>query len=211
MKVNRKDLRKLSDEEIWKLFKSGNNLAFEYIYQEYFDKLFNYGCQFTRDRTLVEDALQELFLDLKRRSKYLSETDNILPYLYTAFRRKVIRFRDRSNKFKEFDAEHSFKIESSIEAEIIEDEMQEEYYQKLNLALEKLSERHREMIYLFYYENFSYQEIKEIQGFEDVKSARNLLYKAINALKAVIKYLPLLIFFLKNIPKEGLINLIHKI
>lgn len=195
MKVNRKDLRKLSDEEVWKLFKSGNNLAFEYIYQEYFDKLFNYGCQFTRDHTLVEDALQELFLDLKRRSKYLSETDSILPYLYTAFRRKVIRFRDRSNKFKEFDANNSFKIESSIEAAIIEEEMQQEYSKKLNLALEKLSEKHKEMIYLFYYENFSYQEIKEIQGFEDVKSARNLLYKAINALKAAIKYLPLLMMF----------------
>lgn len=197
MKVNRKDLRKLSDEEVWKLFKSGNNLAFEYIYQEYFDKLFNYGCQFTRDHTLVEDALQELFLDLKRRSKYLSETDSILPYLYTAFRRKVIRFRDRSNKFKEFDANNSFKIESSIEAAIIEEEMQQEYSKKLNLALEKLSEKHKEMIYLFYYENFSYQEIKEIQGFEDVKSARNLLYKAINALKAAIKYLPLLMMFRK--------------
>jgi len=195
MKINRKDLRKLSDEEIWKLFKSGNNLAFEYIYQVYFDKLYNYGHQFTRDHALVEDALQELFLDLKRRSKYLSETDNILLYLYTAFRRKVIRFRDRSNKFEEFIPEKSFKIKSSIEAAIIEAELQQEYSRKLNLALEKLSEKHREIIYLFYYENFSYQEIKEIQGFEDVKSARNLLYKAINALKTAIKYLPLLLLF----------------
>ena len=58
----------LSDKEIWNQFRAGNDDAFERIYNSYFDRLYNYGCQFSKDHALVEDTLQELFLDLRRRA-----------------------------------------------------------------------------------------------------------------------------------------------
>jgi hypothetical protein len=91
MKKSQGNEQERSDLELWNLFRSGSEPAFEYIYQTYFDKLYNYGCQFTQDHGLVEDVLQELFLELKQRCRHLSETDNIQPYLYSAFRRKLIR------------------------------------------------------------------------------------------------------------------------
>lgn len=183
----------LSEREIWKLFQSGSDSAFNYLYQTYFDKLYNYGRQFTKDHAMVEDALQELFIELKRRSKHLAETDRILPYLYSAFRRKVIRYRDRASKLKEFDQERSFSISLGQEDKIIEDETRLENAKRLRLAMDGLPEKYREIIFLFYFENLSYSEIQEIQGFQNIKSARNLLYKALKSLKGAFGPLILLL------------------
>ncbi len=183
MKQNRSDEQELSDFEIWNLFRSGSDSAFNYIYQKYFNKLYNYGCQFTQDQSLVEDTLQDLFIELKRRCGHLSPTDKILPYLYSAFRRKIIRFRAKLSRFKELDSNDSFLIVAGVDEFIIKDEEERENYLRLQKALNELPEKYREIIYLFYYENLSYEEIQEIQGFANIKSARNLLYKAVNTLR----------------------------
>lgn len=193
MKKNRSEEQELSDVEIWNLFRSGSDSAFNYIYQQYFEKLYNYGCQFTQDHPLVEDALQDLFIELKRRCGHLSSTDKILPYLYSAFRRKIIRFRDKLSRFKEFDSTDSFLIIPGADELIIKDEEEREHHLKLQKALNELPENYREIIYLFYYENLSYEEIREIQGFSNIKSARNLLYKAISVLKSRISLFFLLL------------------
>lgn len=193
MKKNRSDEQELSDFEIWNLFRSGSDSAFNYIYRQYFDKLYNYGCQFTQDHLLVEDALQDLFIELKRRCGHLSSTDKILPYLYSAFRRKIIRFRGKLSKFKELDPADSFLIIPGADEYIIKEEEEKEQHLKLQKALNALPENYREIIYLFYYENFSYEEIREIQGFSNIKSARNLLYKAISTLKSRIALFFLLV------------------
>lgn len=196
MKERQGDERELSDLEIWNRFRSGNDAAFAFIYQAYFDKLYNYGCQFTRDHTLVEDVLQELFIELKRRAGHLSETNKIQPYLYSAFRRKLIRYRNKQSRHKALDEQKSFSIVAGVNVEesIIEDELSQENRLRIKQGVDSLSERHREIIFLFFYENLSYEEIREIQGFEHVKSARNLLYKALQSLRA--KLTSLLLFLL---------------
>ncbi|MEY3243046.1 MAG: hypothetical protein RIR11_4485 [Bacteroidota bacterium] len=193
MKEIRIDEQELSDGEIWNLFRSGSDSAFDYIYQKYFDKLYNYGCQFTQDQSLVEDTLQDLFIELKLRCAYLSPTDKILPYLYSAFRRKIIRFRAKQSRFKTLDSEDLFQIIAGTDELIINDEEEREKHLRLQKALNELPENYREIIYLFYYENLSYEEIRAIQGFINIKSARNLLYKAINTLaKRIILFFLLL-------------------
>lgn len=182
MKEIRIGAQELSDGEIWNLFRSGSDSAFDYIYQKYFDKLYNYGCQFTQDQSLVEDILQDLFIELKLRCAHLSQTDKILPYLYSAFRRKIIRFRAKQSRFKILDSQDLFPIIAGTNEFIINDEEERENHLRLQKALNELPENYREIIYLFYYENLSYEEIRAIKGFINIKSARNLLYKAITTL-----------------------------
>lgn len=184
MKVSHsEDYEALTEGEIWDLFCSGDGAAFEFVYEQHFKKLYNYGSQFTSDNLLVEDTIQELFIELVRRKEHLSKTDRITPYLYSAFRRKLLRNRSRSSKLVTMNDENSFLIEYSIESALIEEEEKALMKAKLKKAVDELKEKDREIIYLFYYENFSYEEIQLIQGFENVKSARNLLYKALKKLK----------------------------
>ncbi len=48
-----------SDKTIWISFKKGDHAAFNYIYKTYFSVLFNYGRQFTADRELIKDCIQD--------------------------------------------------------------------------------------------------------------------------------------------------------
>lgn len=203
MKENRINEQELSDFEIWNLFRSGSDSAFNYIYQKYFDKLYNYGCQFTQDQSLVEDTLQDLFIELKLRCGHLSQTDKILPYLYSAFRRKIIRFRTKLSKFKELDSEDSFLITFGADEFIINDEEERENHLRLQKALNELPENYREIIYLFYYEHLSYEAIQAIQGFTNIKSARNLLYKAVNTLRKLITLFPFCLPFINRLREAG--------
>lgn len=192
--MEKKLIHELSDTEIWDLFREGSDNAFDFIYKKFYDRLYKYGCQFTPDHALVQDAIQELFIELRRRSSHLSSTDNILPYLYNAYRRKVIRLRDKSRRNQEFDMSKSFGISISVEDEIVSKDMQKEDLEKLQNAMNGLSEKYREIIYHFYYENLSYLEIQEIIGFDSVKSVRNLLYKAIKSLRNLMATFLIFIF-----------------
>src|SRR5690606_36156630 len=74
---------------IWEAFKKGNESAFIYIYETYFDQLFVYGKQFTRDEDIVKDAIQDLFITLRKSRAGLGSTDSIKFYLYKSLKRLI--------------------------------------------------------------------------------------------------------------------------
>ena len=61
---NKDSLNSLDDVRLWELFSEGKEIAFSHIYGTHFEGLFQYGCQFTKNESLVEDALQDMFIEL---------------------------------------------------------------------------------------------------------------------------------------------------
>ncbi|MEO9966818.1 MAG: sigma-70 family RNA polymerase sigma factor [Reichenbachiella sp.] len=174
----------MDESEIWKAFKKGNEQAFIFIYKKYFKSLHNYGFQFTRSETLIEDGIQDLFIELRERKSHLSNTNAIQPYLFRAYRRKIIRLRDREKKvFNELPVT-TFELDFSIEDSIIEAEAKEELNAQLKITIDNLSEQQREIIYYYFYKDFSYEEIKSIIGYNHTRSVRNLMYKILDLLRA---------------------------
>ena len=70
----------------------------------------------------------------------------------------------------------------TVEDELIDKEDHVEIKQKLEDYLKKLTDRQREIIYLRYIEEYSYEEISEIMNIS-VESGRNLISKSLNKLK----------------------------
>ena len=173
---------------IWEAFKSGNESAFIYIYQTYFDALFTYGCQFTCNEEIVKDAIQDLFIELRKNRGRLGKTDSIKFYLYKSLKRAVIKACGQwYNRCEEINSEKTFGFSFSHEQILIERQLDEEKTEKLNKAIQSLPPRKREVIYYFYYEGLSYQQIQELMEMSHVRSARNLLYKAVDFLREQIK------------------------
>ena len=73
-------------------------------------------------------------------------------------------------------------VELSFEQLTIDKEMDDERKQKFQLALQNISSRQREVIYLRYFEDKDYDEICEIMGIS-YQGARNMLFKALKSLK----------------------------
>jgi len=173
-----------NDVITWQMFKHGNDEAFSAIYRSYSGKLFCYGLKITRNHSIVEDTLQDLFYELIRNRKSIGETDNILRYLLTSFRRKLFRKLKSEYRYdlrdEEFD--YQFEVMYSVEHEMVLDENKNRRNLLFVNALQQLSPRQKEAVYLKFTSGLAYEEVSEIMEMS-VEACRNLIYRAIKALK----------------------------
>lgn len=177
----------MNDLELWQQLKEGQKNALKQIYEVHIADLLRYGKKFSVDISLVEDCIQDLFIELWNNRQGLSQTDAIKKYLFVSLRRKIIRQLEKGKKYlvSEEPQEYQFQAELSIDYKLIEVEENTEKGQQLRSALEKLSERQKEVIYLKYFAEMDYQDISEVMDI-NYQSVRNLVF---NALKALKKYM----------------------
>lgn len=172
------------DKEIWGMFKSGSEVALIYIYNKYFKTLYNYGSQFTRDRFLIKDAIQDLFIELLNKRNKISDTNSIKYYLFKSIKINLInKFKNQKIDYKNDTSGFDFGLSVSIEEKLINAQMDNEKRRKLQSALEKLKKKQREVIYYYYFEDLDFSQIASLMHFTNAKSAQNLLYRALKKLK----------------------------
>lgn len=177
--------QKLSDIQLWKDFKDGDNESLAYIYSINCKRLYWYGLSFTNDYLLVEDAIQDLFSELILSRKRLSDTNNIQFYLLKSVKRIIKRKISQEKRFHQLhdvQVKDGFEVIHSIEYLIINEEASSQQLKSLREAINMLSSRQKEAIYLKFSEGLSYEETAEIMEMT-IESCRNLIYKAIKLLK----------------------------
>ena len=174
----------LRDIDIWDSFKKGDEWALSYIYRRNCGILYNYGLKFTSDYALIEDTIQELFSGMIRNRQNLGNTDNILFYLLKSFKRNLLRRLQAKKRFEPSDSieGNSFDVIWSVEQDIILEEFSQEKTRILVLALQELSPREKEAVYLRFYMEQDYNVIADIMEIS-VESCRNLICKAIKSLR----------------------------
>lgn len=176
------DFSKQSDAAIWKLISRGNNSAFVYVYETYSDVLFRYGLRITSDKNLIEDSIHDIFLRIWTRRSLLSITHSIKFYLIRAFRRDLIKKvkEIRKNRFAEL-SEVDRHWEVSFQELLLENQIILESNKNVKAAINHLSDRQREAVFLRYIEGLEYQQIAELMQMK-VISLYNLLQKALKNL-----------------------------
>lgn len=173
---------------LWDEFRKGSDAAFIQIYEQFFDSLYNYGMRLSQDESQTKDGIQEVFFDLKRLRHKIGPTDNIKFYLLKCLKRKLQRqFSKWEQRRESLDSSQDFDFTISHEQQLIDQQMSMEKIEELNSAIAKLSPRKKEIIYYFFYEGFSYVQIREIMGLDSVKTTRNLMYKALGFLRETLK------------------------
>lgn len=174
-----------TDTDAWNAFREGSESAFIHIYERYFDALFSYGSRILPDTPTVKDVLQDLFIEIRERRTYLGPTDSIKFYLFKCLKRKLHKdLAEWEQKREGLDSlPPAFVFTISHETQLIDQQIDAEKREKLNAAIERLSQRKREIIYYSFYEGMSYRQIQEIMGLENLKTTRNLMYKALQFLR----------------------------
>lgn len=174
----------MSDEQLWGQMKEGHKEALSEIYKKEINFLIGYGCKICGNQDLVEDCIQELFVEIWKNRVNLTITDNIRRYLLVSLRRKVIK--KSSTKIVEISENNSFQ-DSKDEADynLIQNESTETRKSILQKAILNLSPRQREAVHLKFYEEMSYEEICKVMDI-NYQAARNMVSKAIKALSLVV-------------------------
>ena len=179
-----------TDNDIWCAFNKGNEAAFNYIYRIYAPKLFQYGGQFSNDEGMLQDCIQNIFIDLRRKRGHLQEVNNIKAYLYKTTRREVLRNIKRLKRSPINSLVYEdklFPIEICHETKLIQQEYEMERKEKIESAMNLLTPRQRQAILLLYEDGMNFKEISEVMEFSEVKSARKIIYRALASLKLIIK------------------------
>jgi RNA polymerase sigma-70 factor (ECF subfamily) len=176
-----------NDLQLWRALKAGDKKALAAIYQQEVDALFRYGCQITADQALVEDSIQDLFIELWKNRATLGDTDAIRQYLLVALRRKIIRHLKQGvnrteRHLKVVDANaHT----AAVDERVIAAEETESQQKTVSKALSLLSERQREILYLRYFEEMDYQHIATVLGI-NYQSVRNTASAGMKALRKLL-------------------------
>lgn len=184
----------MSTNFIWQAFLAGEKAALSEVFLTYYDDLFRYGFKLTRDRSIVEDAIQDLFFRLWKNRLNLKPVDNPKPYLFKSLRNHI---RDCIQKVKpclELNdiTEDCLNIEYSHEDFLINDQINESTMKKVVSALNKLPSKQREIIYLRYFEDIDFDTIARIMEIK-VQSVRNSIHRGMIALRDLMLLQPFLI------------------
>lgn len=91
---------------VWMRFKEGDLNAFQQIYDGFFPNLFAYGKKLAPGFELLDDCIQELFLEIYTHRKNLSTPENLEYYLLKSIRRIIFHKIKKENRFINLEKEN---------------------------------------------------------------------------------------------------------
>jgi RNA polymerase sigma factor (sigma-70 family) len=190
--IHKNNVRNSSQREdtlLWDTFRRGGKEAFEALYHQYIDQLYNYGMHIILDRTIVEDSIQDLFLELWQRRQFLGDTDGIRFYLYKSLKRKILRklkARENAGHRCQLLVGSENKVSESWETQAIVKESRRQTAEVLSRALERLPERQREIIVYRFYDDLSPKQISSVMSLT-IDATYTLLSRALHTLRDVVQ------------------------
>jgi RNA polymerase sigma factor (sigma-70 family) len=174
-----------TDNQLWQAFKEGNKEALSFIYLQHYKHLVNYGMRLYTQEEVVEDCIHDIFTELWQRRKSTSTLLSIRLYLLKALRNKIYSYLKKQRTTSDIDLHtdnYHFHVEYSFEESLIKEIGDEELRTKLTKALNQLSARQKEAIYLRFYNNLDYEQIAAVMGIH-YQTIRTHVYQGIKLLR----------------------------
>ncbi len=182
------------DRALWFAFQKGDRDAFETIYRTHIAHLISYGFKITGEKPVIQDCIQDLFMELWDHREGLGEVRVIKHYLLKSLRYKIVRSK-RESHTEDLEVV-SYQIEEDpFENRLLEEEVGVQQSKKLHAALAKLPKRQKEAIHLRYFEEMSNEEVADLMGV-NYQSACKFIY---TGLKNLRDFLLFLIFIISQI------------
>jgi len=179
--------------DLWLRFIAGDFNAYASLYKDHVESLILYGLKIKQDKDEVQDAIQDLFVELWHSKENLKPVQLVSMYLLKALRYKLIK--KEKNKISSLKDEPDdlpdIALEQPIEFFILENEDRAYKLEKIRKAVQLLPKRQQEVINLRFYKGFSTEQVAKIMAI-NYQSATNLLHKAVQFLR---QYMRVIIFF----------------
>ncbi|WP_026370211.1 RNA polymerase sigma factor [Kallotenue papyrolyticum] len=155
---------------------NGDMHALEVLFQKYQAQIYQTALGVTRDPSLAEEVLQDVFFRLYRHADRLDGSSPLAPWLYRVTinlcYNRLKGLRAWTDSFHEL-AERLFSPSSSSPERSVE---RSELQLVVQQALAELDPKHRAVVVLFYLHEYSVQEIAEIVGVPEGTVKSRLFY-----------------------------------
>lgn len=181
--------------KIWNDFLTGDKKAFSFLYESYFDTLYQYGMNIASDEEVVKDCIHDLFIKIYHNRDSLSIADNPKFYLLLSLKNLIFDSLLRGNRIDYMSpAEMKFYASFIYEPEDDSQEVDDELKMKFDKVMSLLSDKQREAIYLRFKHDLTYKEIMQILGIS-YQSVRNLIHRSILKIRENMPFSAFLLLF----------------
>ena len=168
----------------YRRYLNGDEEAFHEIVKEYFDPLVFFIDRYVNDYGAAEDIAIDAFTQLVVNKRRYNFSVSLKTYLFMMGRSRAldyIKHRSRIPMLPLSDAEDMVSDAPTPEQTILADERKH----AVNRALQQLSQEMRLAVHLVYFEELSAEEAAKVLK-RNRKQVYNLLYRAKNALRAIL-------------------------
>jgi len=169
------------DQHLWLKIAEGDQQAYAEVYRFYYNRFYNYGKKFTDNESVLEDSIQEVLLIVWDKRNTLASIEYPGTYFYTSFRNTLVHKLRRQNKFVR-EGTIEGEPEFGVDQVIVFKETEAGLKQQLQKALNTLTPRQREAIFLRFYEGLSYEEVASVLRIT-TKATYKIMARALSQLK----------------------------
>lgn len=180
-----KELKNNYQIDDWNQFiRDGNLDALSKVYFHNYDLLYTYGLKCTDDKRMVEDAIQDVFINLIKSRKCIGDVKNLVGYLIITFRRKLFLDLNKQKRILLTDQlpEEQFEFFKGTDLDFSENENLERIHLIIKQCIGNLSSKQQEIIFLRFENGISYEEIAKILQIS-VDSCYKSVYRSIKAIR----------------------------
>lgn len=175
---------------IWSSFRDGSDDAYILIYRKYIRDLYFQGLQFTRNKEIIKDCIQDVFTKLYKYRETLGDTDNIQYYLLASMRNQLLTVMSKEKNYVDTDFGNInpeiLYDERDVEEVLIEREENITLEEKVNLVMSLLTDRQKEAIRYRYIECLRMEEICALMDM-NYQSLQNILSRAMKKMRQYVK------------------------
>ena len=168
----------------YRRYLNGDEEAFREIVKEYFDKLVFFIDRYVRDTAAAEDIALDVFAYLVANKRRYDFRVSLKTYLFMLGRSRALDYIRHRCKIPMVELSEAAQIPAtgpSLEEMLLADARKK----ALSAALERLNADMRIAVHLVYFEQLSAAEAAKVMK-KNTKQVYNLLYRAKNALRAIL-------------------------
>lgn len=153
-----------SDEDLASLVQQGQKEKFGELMKRYSAKLFRYGRQFLKDSDNIDDVVQDVFIKTYQNINSFDTKQRFSPWIYRIAHNTYINAikKQNSGPLYLFDFDILVSHTAAEEDPIIKEREQKEIKEIVEKGLSEIEPKYKEILVLYYIEDFSYKEIADI-------------------------------------------------
>ena len=172
-------LKELSDEELYRLMRKGNQLAFAQLYERRQPAIYRYALHMSGSHAAGEEIANEVFVRLMGPSAGFDERRGSLEAYLFGVARNLVQVLRRKGRVEE-------QQDQAIEHDLVGDLIKKEMVAALYAAMDALPDRYRDVVVLCELEERSYAEAARLLACP-VGTIRSRLHRARLFLAARLK------------------------
>lgn len=173
-----------TDEELVIHIKRGDVLSFEELVKRYQRRLFSFVVHIVHDRHTAEEVVEDTLFAVYRTIDQIDTSKKFASYLFTIAKNTAI---SRLRQLKKHVSLEAIEHMAANDASVYDNLILAEQRRSIRTAMQRLEEKYRTVIRLYYFDDLSYEEISRKLHLP-INTIRTHLSRAKKSLREILHY-----------------------